>query len=161
MGRRAKVWELRDDYRYLLIKTKKLFPTVLAHVKTKRIALAGVYNRRNSFMARIYSNTHPWSLLLKDYDYIIVFWSSRFDEKPLSYKVYVTLHELSHIPFDGFVRGTRAYRRCQHHDIEDFEHLREVYGIRLEKIKDVLKGESHLVADDGEPRRFPRMEKIH
>lgn len=160
MGRRAKVWQIREDYRPLLIKTKKLFPTLLEHVKTKRIALVGIYNRRNSFMARIYANTYPWSLLATDFDYLIVFWSSRFDDKPYSYKVYVALHELAHIPFDGFVKGAPAYRRCRHHDVEDFEFLRSTYGIKLENIKDVLKGEKHLLNED-EIRRFPRMEKIH
>jgi len=160
MGRRAKIWQVREDYRPLLIKTKKLFPTVLGHVKTRRVALIGLYNRRSSFIANIRPNRQPWAQFVPDYDYLITFWSTRFDDKPLAYKVFVILHELQHVPYDGFTVGSHSYRRTIHHDIEDFEFLRKAYGISLENVNDVLKGEKHLMDPDA-IRRFPRTEKIH
>jgi len=160
MGRRAKMWQIREDYRSLLIKAKKLFPTVLGHIRIKRVALIGLYHRRNNFIAKIYPNRQPWGQFIPDYDYLVAFWSSRFDDKPLSYKIYVVIHELQHIPYDGFMIGSRSYRRTIHHDIEDFEFLRKAYGISLENVHDVLKGEKHLMDPDA-IRRFPRTERIH
>lgn len=145
MARRAKHWTLREDYRPLLIKVKKLFPTVLAHVKTKRVALVGLEGRSASFMARIYSNRYPWSLLTEQYDYLIVFWSTRFDTKKRSYKCYVMLHELAHVLEHGFVKGHPEYRKLRKHDVENFKDLIEVYGLRLQRVKDVMKGEEVLL----------------
>jgi len=145
MAKKRKIWRIREDYRSLLIKTKKLFPTVLAHIRTKRIALAGVYNKRNPFMAKIWANRYPYSLHVPQYDYLIAFWSTRFDGKPFSYRVFVMLHELAHIPPEGQVKGAVTYRKCVKHDIEDFQFLREAYGIKLENVKDVLKGEETLL----------------
>jgi len=145
MPRRPKVWRLREDYRPLLIKVKKLFPTVLAHVKTKRIALAGIESRNSSFIAKIHPNRRPWSLLTPKYDYLILFWSTRFDDKKRSYKLFVMFHELRHIPEDGQTKGHPNFRRTVKHDIEDFHELRHAYGLRLQKYKDILKGEAHLL----------------
>lgn len=159
MGR--KIWKIREDYRPLIVETKRLFPTLLGHVKTKRIALAGCYGRRNSFIGKIFGNQEPWCLLAKDYDYIIGFWSSRFDGKDHFYKIYVALHEMIHIPGEGHIPGARTYRKCVKHDLEDFTMLREHYGINLSNMKDVLKGEAHLLK--GKILRFPRggKEGIH
>ena len=72
------------------------------------------------------------------------------------------LHELAHVPQNGFIKGHPEYRKLRKHDIEDFKELREVYGIRLEKVKDVLKGEKALLQldEDDDPKRFPRGPKI-
>jgi len=160
MGRKPKILKLREDYRPLLLETKKLFPTLLGHVKTKRIALVGMYARKSGFIGRIFANRPPYSLLVEDYDYLIMFWSTRFDDKPHSYKIYVMLHELAHITEGGFVNGAPDYRKCIRHDIEEFTFLAERYGINLENVKDVMKGEKHLLNKDG-VRRFPRVETIH
>lgn len=144
MARRPKRWKIREDYRKLLIKTKKLFPNMLNHVKIKRVALVGMYAKRSGFIARIYPSRRPWNLFDREHDYLIAFWSSRFDEKPLHYKIFVMLHELCHVPGDGFVKGSHGWRKTIHHDKEEFGFLMETYGIRLENVKDVMKGEEGL-----------------
>ncbi len=160
MGRRARVWEIRDDYRPLLKRVKKLFPTLLAHVKTKRVALVGFHNKSSRHVARIYKNGYPWSMLVQDYDYLISFWSSRFDGEKKSYRLFVMLHELLHIPEGGFDEGDPNYRRLIDHDIEDFKALRVVYGIHLDRIIDIYKGEKELIRDHEKIKRFPRLVKI-
>lgn len=145
MPRRPKQFKLREDYRPLLIKVKKLFPTVLAHIKTKRIALAGMEGRTSSFLARIHPNRRPWSLLSPQYDYLILFWSTRFDDRKRSFKLFVMFHELRHIPQDGQTKGHPDFRRTIKHDIEDFHELRHAYGLRLDKTKEILKGEEYLL----------------
>jgi predicted metallopeptidase len=141
MARRAKRWRLREDYRPLLKRVKKLFPNVLAHVKTKRIALVGMEGKTAAFMAKIYGNRYPWSLLAKDYDYAIVFHSTRFDTKKKSYRLWIVRHELAHVPPGGFTFGHPAYRQLIKHDIEDFKFLRKTYGLNLEHVKKIYKGE--------------------
>jgi len=156
---RKRVWRIRDDYRPLLIKTKKLFPTILGQVKTKRIKLVGFYKRHSNHMARISPNRNPWALFLPDHDYVIEFWSTRFDAEPEHEKVYVMLHELLHIPPGGCIEGEPSHRKTVKHDIEDFTMLRSVYGLHLTKVSDVLKGEQHLLektAGKDSVRRFPR-----
>lgn len=146
MGRRSKVWEIREDYRPLLKKIKKLFPTVLEHVRTKKILLVGFQNPSSRYVAQIRRNAYPWSLTSPNYDYVITFHSTRFDEYRTHKKLYVVLHELLHIPVGGFEKDNKhTYRKLKHHDVEDFSELIDVYGFRLERAKDIYKGEEHLL----------------
>ena len=142
MARRGKLWSIEEKYRPLLKRIKKLFPTVLEHIQPKRIALVGVQAKSNNFMARVYSNRPPWNLFVGDYDYVIAFYSTKFDNKPKSYRLWVMRHELAHIPPDGHEEGSKGYRKCIKHDIEDFKFLRKIYGIDLQKVKKIYKGES-------------------
>lgn len=157
----GKIWEVRPDYRPLLVRAKKLFPTLLGHVKIDRIFLVGFRSRNSRYIAKISGNKRPWSIALPQYDYAIQFWSTRFDDKEKSYKLFVVVHELFHILRGGFEEGNRKeYRKCLHHDVEDFSFLLDLYGIHLEKVEDVLKGEAILVSKKKGPRRFPRTLKI-
>jgi len=161
MGRRAKVWKVREDYRPLLYKVKKLFPTILERIDPERIFLVGFYNPSSGFIARIRKNGEPWNLAVPDYDYCITFWSTRFDEESKAYKLFVMLRELMHIPQNGFDPGNRReYRKLVDHDVEDFRQLLKSYGIYLEDVKDILKGEEGLFHEEEGPRRFPRMPAI-
>lgn len=141
MSRRGKLWFVREDYRPLLKRVKQLFPTVLEHVKPKRILLVGLVARSCNFMGKIWGNRRPWSLITEDYDYVIAFYSTKFDKKPKSYRLWVMRHELAHIPRDGHVKGANGYRRCVKHDLEDWKFLRKAYGLNLEKVKRIYKGE--------------------
>jgi predicted metallopeptidase len=157
MARRQKIWRMREDYRPLLRRIKKLFPTVLGHIKTKRIMLVGFENPSSSFIAQIRKNGYPWAMALPDYDYVITFWSTRFDNKPKSYRLFVMLHELLHIPEGGFDRkNKKTYRKLRRHDIEDFSELRHAYGIRLQKVKDIYKGEKALYDPKKKSKHHPQ-----
>ena len=162
MGRHSKSWELREDYREDMRKAKHLFPTILGHVKTKRIALVGFTSATSKVAARIYPNRKPFSLLIPDYDYLISVWSTRYDNEEEYFRVFLMLHELTHIPQDGHEEGARGYRKTVCHDIEDFRFLREAYGLNLHNVKDVMKGEAYLVKDkdESDTQRFPRTVKI-
>lgn len=146
MGRRAKLWEVREDYRPLLKKVKRLFPTMLGHVKTHRIFLCSFQNPSGRFTAQIRRNAYPWALTNNQYDYCITFWATRFDSYRKSKKLYVVLHELLHIPEGGFEKGNKHhYRKLVNHNIEDFSMLRQVYGLDLRKVKDIYLGEKNLL----------------
>lgn len=162
MPRGKKHWEIREDYRKYVKKAKRLFPTILGHVHTKRVALVGFSCATSRVAARIYPNRYPWSLLLPNYDYVISVWSTRFDNDEKYFRVFLMLHELLHIPDEGHEEGSFAYRKTVNHDIEDFKWLREAYGIHLDSMKDVLKGERHLLQEDAKDKtkRFPRTVKI-
>lgn len=163
MGRHSKVWELREEYREDLRRAKKLFPTILGHVRTSRVALVGFTSRTSRVAGRIYPNRLPYSLLLPSYDYLISIWSTRYDSEEDYFKIFLMLHEAVHIPPDGHEDGAPGYRKTVCHDIEDFKFLREAYGLHLDNMKDVLNGERHLVKDkdDSEKvKRFPRTVKI-
>ena len=159
--RSSKVWKVREDYRSLVKKAKKLFPTLLEHIKVDRIFLCSFTSRRSRHMAKIGPNRMPWSLIIPDYDYFIQFWQSGFDRSTHEYKLFVVVHELFHIPRGGFKVGFRKeYRRLLDHDLEDFLFLRQVYGLQLESVKDILQGEKVLLKSFEGTRRFPRIAKI-
>jgi predicted metallopeptidase len=158
--RKGKFWKIREDYRPLLIETKHLFPTLLEHVKTKKVLTVGYLCRRSGDIANIRPNRYPWALLTPEYDYVISFWASQFDGKEHSEKIFTTLHELLHIPRHGFIEGHPDYRRMSKHDIEDFAFLRNVYGINLHRMSDVMKGEKHLLKHEEGIKRFPRTPKV-
>lgn len=161
MGRRAKIWQVREDYRPLLFKVKKLFPTILGHIRIKKILLVGFMNPSSGHLARIRANRYPWSLAVPDFDYCIEFWSTRFDSDEYEDQLYTVLHELEHIPQGGFDAGNKFdYRKLVEHDVEDFRSLLKAYGIFMENVKDILKGERGLRVETGEPMRFPRTVKI-
>jgi len=157
--KQGKTWKPREDYLPLILKAKKLFPTLLAHVKPEKLFLCGFWSKRGRHIARITRNKAPWGLLVDKYDYVIEFWSTRFDSKPEEYKIYVAVHELLHIPQGGQVPHARQWRKLIDHDLEDFAFLRQLYGIHLESVSDILKGEKALLQKDG-PRRFPRTLRI-
>lgn len=161
MGRKSKVWEVRDDLRPLLKTVKHLYPTLLGHIHTHRIFLCGFHNRSSGFIARVTPNRLPWALVNTHYDYCLTFWSTRFDAETVPYKHYVVLHELFHIPDGGHdPENRRTYRKCVDHDIEDFSLLLKSYGIHMEKVEDVMKGERKLFKEEDGPRRFPRIAHI-
>ena len=160
MARRSKTWAIREDYRPLLKKIKKLFPTVLGHVRTHRIFLVGFQHRHSDHMARISKNRYPWCMAIPDYDYIIEFWSTRFDEKSKAYKLFVMLHELRHVPEGGFDKeNIRTYRKLVHHDVEDFSDMLESYGLDRQHVDKIYKGEKHFLKL-GKIQRFPRTVKV-
>jgi predicted metallopeptidase len=155
--RRAKIWTIEEKYRPLLKRVKKLYPTLLLHVRTKRIALVGLQARHSPFVAAIYPNRRPWSLLSEQYDYMIVFHSTVFDDKPKSYRLYVVLHELYHIAPLGHVEGSPEYRKNRQHDMEEFKLLINHFGVRLENVKDIYKGETSLLEHKGKSKGLPRI----
>lgn len=158
--RRRTMWKTREDLRPLLIRAKKLFPTMLGHVQTKKIFLCSYTGRKSKGVASICANKRPWCLLLPDYDYCIMFWGTRFDSMDDNHQMLVMVHELIHIPALGHQPGD-GYRKLLKHDVEDFSHMLSTYGILRENVKDIMKGEKHLFKHlGGDVRRFPRMMKM-
>jgi predicted metallopeptidase len=157
--RRGKAWKIREDLRPLLVKAKTLFPTLLGHIKTKRILLCSYYSRGAKKLAYIASNRPPWSLFAEDYDYAIAFWASRFDRLKESQQVYVMVHELCHVPPLGHTAG-KHYRKRVHHSVEDFDFLLRGYGLSMERADDILKGEKHLFKRNKGVQRFPRLHRL-
>lgn len=163
MRRKRKLWEVREDLRPLLREAKELFPTLLGHVRTKRVLLCSFMSRKSGHIARISRNRSPWALALPEYDYAIEFWEPRFKISKLAYQMFVVVHELFHIPQGGFDQNNPLqYRKLIKHDLEDFVFLRQMYGLQLESVDDVLKGELALLKKSKKtgPARFPRTLKI-
>lgn len=145
MNSKRKQYKVRPDYRPLLVRVKKLFPTMLKHVNLKRVLLIGMTTKKSKFIAEIRRNGPPWASVLPDYDFVITFWSNRFDDKPKSYKLYVVLHELMHTHPDSFNPKHKGYRKLVKHDVMEFYSLLSTYGLKRQKVKDIYKGENHLL----------------
>lgn len=157
--RGKKIWGPRPEYMRYIRQAKHLFPTMLGHIDRRRIYLCGFISRYSRHLAKITGNKNPWSSLIPDYDYAIEFWDPKFDSSSEAEKIYVVAHELFHIPKTGFEVGSREYRRCVKHDVEDFSWMLNVYGVHMEHVDRVLRGEAYLFGKSGkeETRRFPRL----
>jgi predicted metallopeptidase len=153
-----RIYRQRDDYRSLLRKTQKLFPTLLAHVDTKRIFLCCSEAKKSKYVARIHPNRPPFALISQDYDYSVETWANRFDSLSDAWQVYVMLHELLHVPVEGFDNQSKSYRKTVKHDIEDFMLMRSIYGLKHENVDAVLKGEKFMFKMG--PKRFPRIARV-
>lgn len=138
-------------------QAKHLFPTLLGHVKRDRIYLCGFIARSSKHVAKITGNKNPWATLIPDYDYSVEFHDPVFSGFPLDKKIYVVAHELFHIPKTGFEKGSRDYRKCVTHDVEDFSWMLKVYGVNMEKVGRILKGEKYLFGKSDDVKRFPRL----
>ena len=146
MARHSKVWELREDMRPLLKKVKKLFPTMLGHVRTHRILLCSFMSKTSAHLAKIHTNRYPWCIALPQYDYVIQFHSSRFDNERTSFKLMVMLNELYYIPEGGFDKDDRKhYRKLRKHNTQDFTSMLQAYGLRHEKVKKIYAGERYFL----------------
>lgn len=157
--RKGKMWKIRDDLFPLLKEAKKLFPTLLGHIEPLKILLCSYHARNARKIAYISSNRPPWSLFAKQYDYAVSFWASRFDRMSEAQQMYVMVHELYHIPQLGHTPG-KYYRKLIHHSVEDFDFLLRVYGISMENVDEILKGEKHLYKKTGGIQRFPRYHRM-
>jgi predicted metallopeptidase len=156
----SKIWRVRDDYQSVLKETKRKYPTFLNHVVRHRVFLCSFEKEHwRGFVARIHSIRPPIALAMSGFDYLIEFHADRFDKRGEAFQMYVMLHELLHIKQGGFDPESPNYRRLVHHDIEDFNLLLSNYGLNMENVGDVLKGEEGLFKK-GTLLRFPRLEKI-
>ena len=154
-------WKHRPDYKPLVIKACKLYPTLLKHVKPDRLFLCSFTAQDSRHVAKIRSVRQPFALALPDVDYIIEFWQQRFDTASEAYCLYVVVHELTHIAQGGFNPEHENYRKLVDHDLQDFVWLRRMYGLSLERVGDVLKGEKMLMQKPKDGHlRFPREDKL-
>mgnify|MGYP001587514951 FL=1 len=157
MQRTGKSWSLREDLRPQLEKAKKLFPTILGHIETERIALCGFRSRTSDANAKIHANRPPWSIYSEEYDYVIAFWENYLDRASPEKIFRTVVHELMHVLPQGHIPHTKQYRKCLKHDLEDFMFLRRVYGLEHENLKNIFKGEKYIVeVSKDETFRFPR-----
>ena len=152
-------WRPREDFRPLLDKAKKLYPTYLGHVRTDRIFLCS-RKGRTRYVAQIHRMRPPFTLLSPHFDYVIEVSEDRFDPKDEAFKIYVIVHEMLHTHREGFKIDSPRYRRLVDHDVQDFNYLLVRCGIRMENVQDILKGERALL-ESHHRRRFPRYEEIH
>lgn len=147
--RNRKIWGPREEYRPILDRVIKDFPSVLEHIKPERIFLCGFLARRSRFLAKISPNKTPWNLLTPDFDYAIQFHDPRYSKMDRYKQRAVMFHELFHIPPGGFEVGGPAYRKTKRHDVEDFSPFIKLYGIHLEKAGNMKQGESLWMKESG------------
>lgn len=149
-----KIWGPREEYQQYVKQAKHLFPTLLGNIHRHRIFLCGFIAKHSKHVAKIRGNKNPWAVLVPDYDYAIEFWDPRFSGYSEAKKIYVVVHELIHIPPMDFQKGSPDYRKCLTHDVEDFSWMLDVYGIHMEKVDRVLRGEEYLSRHGELPKQF-------
>jgi predicted metallopeptidase len=145
MPRIKKIWRERTRYLQPMVdKVIDLFPNLVGHVDPERIFLCSFGGLDSKAVARIYKALPPWSVADDRFDYALAVWSPVFDVYPQAKRLYIILHEIVHIPTCGHLRGSKQFRTLAEHDIQDFKVLRDAYGLHLENVKDIFKGEKLL-----------------
>ena len=114
-----------------LIKT---FPEKLGHIKSHRMLYSSFSKKKSDVKGRIVRITPRYEIFLADACYILEIHKESWETTNEGKRLYVVLHELTHIPEGGFVEGDKRFKKIVKHDKEDFRELIKEYGVDLEAV---------------------------
>jgi len=122
-----------------LVKTmKEKFPEQLNHIKPDGILYLNVSKPKSSYKAKIGPISRRFAHLFPEV-YFLEIHKESWDGGTEGDRLYTILHELLHIPDEGFVVDSKQYRKTVKHDIQDFKVLVAAYGLNLENVDKLTK----------------------
>lgn len=136
----SKMPELKDIVQKLM--ASKTFKSQLEHVVPERILYAAFSSKSAKAAARIGRIPSRFAVFMDDFDYFLEVHIESWLQASEGKKYYIILHELTHIPVEGFNKESKYYKKVVDHDLEDFRDLVKEYGIDLEnvdKLTDLVK----------------------
>lgn len=131
-------WQRRDDLRPLVSDLIEIFPDKLSHIRPVRIGYAAFSKSKSRALAKVYS-IKPMYGLFSNIDYILAVWLENWVQETISKKNVLILHELLHIPAEGFDENSKQFRKTISHDIQDFEYVLSHFGLQWEEAEKILK----------------------
>jgi predicted metallopeptidase len=111
----------------------------LDHIKPDRILYLSFSKPKSSFKAKIGPIAKRFAHLFPSQEYFLEIHQEAWDAGPEGDRLYTMLHELLHIPEEGFVAESKSYRRVKKHDVQDFAALLQQYGILQENVDKLEK----------------------
>lgn len=132
------LWEKRDDIKPIVSELIEKFSEQLNHIKPSRIEYVAFSKKKSKKMAYVMSVKPVYSLLINA-DYFLCVHLERWVELTVSEKRVLILHELSHIPQNGFDESSKEYRRLIDHDVQDFAFIIKAFGVNWEESEKILK----------------------
>lgn len=134
----APKWQKRDDILPLVSDLIETFPDKLGHIKPSRIGYAAFSKKSSKYAAKVYP-MRPMYGLFSNIDYIIGVYLEEWVQETISRKYVLILHELLHIPAEGFDEDSKRFRKTVDHDVRDFEYVLRHFGINWEEAEKILK----------------------
>jgi len=118
---------------------KDKFSAQLAHINPESILYLSFSKPKSAVKGRIGPVPKRFAHLFPDQDYFIEIHKESWLNSTEAERLYVILHELLHIPEEGFVNSSKEYRKTVKHDIQDFKALVKIYGIEGENLDKLAK----------------------
>jgi predicted metallopeptidase len=115
------------------------FPKEMGHVKPSRILTTSFSKKSSKAAAKVGPIPGRFASFFPEYDYFVEVHKEAWEVADEAKKLYIVLHELTHIPEEGFLNSSTQYRKVLKHDVEDFSHLMLKYGVELEKVDELAK----------------------
>jgi len=123
--------ELKDVV--VLLKSSKTFKDKLNHINIDRILYSNFSKKASRTKGRIGPVPPRFSVFLKNFEYFLEIHKESWVTASEGERLYIILHELYHIPEEGFDKESSDYKKTIKHDLEDFKTLIKTFGADLEK----------------------------
>lgn len=111
----------------------------MSHIQPDKILLTSFSKKSSKAAAKVGPIPARFAAFFPEYDYFIEVHKEHWEVSDEGRKLYIILHELTHIPEEGFLNSASEYRKVIKHTIEDFTHLIQKYGVELEKVNELAK----------------------
>lgn len=133
----SKMPELQDIV--VMLKNSEAFKSKLEHIVPERIAYASYSQKNANAKAKIGPIPKRFAFLLEDFDYFLEINQEHWLSSTEGERLYTMLHELCHIPLEGFDKESKSYKRTVKHDLQDFAELVKEYGVDLENVEKLVE----------------------
>jgi len=131
-------WVRYDELKPIVSELIEMYPEKLNHIRPSSIGYAAFSKKRSDVAAKVYP-MRPMFGLFSNVEYIVAIHIESWVLKSVSERYVLILHELLHIPAEGFDENSNDYRKTIKHDIQDFAFVLEHFGIHWENSEKILK----------------------
>lgn len=135
----AIIWEPVPELREIVALLKEKLPENVGYVNENRILYATYSTGKSRAAAKIGPIPAKYSIFLQDYDYMLEVHKQSWAQATEGERLYIILHELKHIPDEGFNKDSKDYKKLIRHDKEDFRDLIKLYGVDMEHVDKLVE----------------------
>jgi predicted metallopeptidase len=129
-------WQRDDNLKSIIEALKKAYPE-FNYVESDKIGCCFFSKKQSKAAAKIARVSSMHSLFMNEI-YVLCVHKEYWDDASESSRLYTILHELMHIPNEGFNPESKSYRKLRDHDVQDFRHLLKTYGIDQENANEIV-----------------------
>lgn len=138
-------WIKCDELKPVVAELVEMFPSQLNHIRPSSIGYAAFSKKKSKAAAKVFP-MRPMYGLFSSVDYIMAVHLESWAIATKSKKYLLIMHELMHIPTEGFEPTSKEYRKTIDHDVKDFAFLLRQYGIEWEDSDKIFEKAKPAVA---------------
>ena len=131
-------WIKFDELKPMVSALIESYSEQLSHIRPSSIGYAAFSKKKSSTRAKIYT-MKPMFGLFSNIDYILSVHLEAWVASTISEKYVLILHELLHIPTEGFDDTSKEYRKTVDHDVQDFKFIVDHFGTDWQDSANILK----------------------